>query len=311
MTKHEKSLIALLVLIAALGAFYFRGLYVENKRFEQIAQENLRYEHAFGGLKLHAKAAYVFDIAEHKAIYSSNEERVLPLASLSKIMTALVALDVMPAGTIISIPPEALREEGDSGLLAGESWLLSDLAKFMLVVSSNDAAKAISFETEKILPVSESAQSAGESKFIQKMNEKAIALNLPKTSFTNETGLDAPDMRSSGGYGTAREIAELFLSAFRKYPDVFEATSSKSPTLYSLHGVPHTIKNTNAIIGTIPSVIASKTGFTDLAGGNLVIIFNIGTTRPMVASVLGSTIDGRFADMEQLIKASIQYITRE
>ncbi len=311
MSTHEKSLIALLILIAALGAFYFRGLYMENKRLEEVRQENLRHERAFGSLNLQAKAAYVFDVAEHEAIYTLNEERILPLASLTKIMTALVALDQMPSGTIISIPIEALREEGDNALLAGESWLLSDLVKFMLVVSSNDAAKAISLETGKILPETENSSFAGENRFIKKMNEKAQSLNLAGTSFTNETGLDSPDLKTSGGYGTARASAELFLSAFLKYPAIFKTTASKILTLTSLDGIPHTIKNTDAIIETIPSAIASKTGFTDLAGGNLVIIFNIGTTRPIVASVLGSTINGRFADMEQLIEASIRYITSE
>ncbi len=311
MTKHEKSLIALLILIATLGVFYFRGLYIESKRFEEVRKENLRYEHAFGSLNLEAKAAYVFDVAENKAIYFLNEEQTLPLASLTKIMTALVALDVIPPKTIVSIPREALLQEGDNGLFSGESWILSDLMKFMLVVSSNDAAKAISLETEKILPVSASAQFAGKSRFIQKMNEKAASLNLNKMSFTNETGLDAPDMKTSGGYGTAREVAELFLNAYQKYPDVFKATSAKTSTFISLSGFSHTVKNTDAIIEAIPSVIASKTGNTDLAGGNLVIIFNIGTTRPIVASVLGSTVDGRFSDMEQLIKASIKYITEE
>ena len=68
----------------------------------------------------------------------------------------------------------------------------------------------------------------------------------------------------------------------------------------------HTATNTNEVVGSIPGLIASKTGFTDLAGGNLVVAFDAGINRPVIISVLGATKDGRFTDMEMLVNASLR-----
>jgi len=67
--------------------------------------------------------------------------------------------------------------------------------------------------------------------------------------------------------------------------------------------------NTNIFVDKIPNLIASKTGFTDLAGGNLVIAFNADINRPIIISVLGSTEEGRFTDVLQLIEATIKQLS--
>jgi D-alanyl-D-alanine carboxypeptidase len=126
--------------------------------------------------------------------------------------------------------------------------------------------------------------------------------------FTNETGLDEKD--ASGGYGTARDMAYLIAWALHNDPHLFEATTEESASFTSLSDKTHIAKNTDEIVNKIPSLIASKTGYTELAGGNLAIAFDAGLQRPIVVVVLGSSIEGRFKDVETLVQASFEYLSK-
>jgi len=86
---------------------------------------------------------------------------------------------------------------------------------------------------------------------------------------------------------------------------VVEATARDNFFIYSLDSIRHTATNTNKVLGNIPGLIASKTGFTDLAGGNLVVAFDAGMMRPIIVVVLGSGIDERFEDIKKLVWASL------
>jgi D-alanyl-D-alanine carboxypeptidase len=146
---------------------------------------------------------------------------------------------------------------------------------------------------------------SGRKEFIAKMNEKAKELNPTQTYFVNETGLD--EEYTSGGYGSARDMAMLMKYIIENNLNLVEITKYTGDTLSSMSHT-HTIKNTNIDIPKTPGMLASKTGYTTLAGGNLVIAFDPSMGRPMVAVVLGSTETGRFSDMQKLISASLEYI---
>ena len=73
-------------------------------------------------------------------------------------------------------------------------------------------------------------------------------------------------------------------------------------------GGAHAVLNTNRETGELPLLIASKTGYTDLAGGNLVIAFDAGFNRPIIIAVLGSTAEERFTDVEKLVWATLAYL---
>ena len=74
-----------------------------------------------------------------------------------------------------------------------------------------------------------------------------------------------------------------------------------------VHGFTHNVENTNTSAAAIPGLIGSKTGFTDLAGGNLAVVFDVGLSRPVIAVVLGSTKETRFTDIEQLVNATFTH----
>lgn len=307
MTTRLKALLLLLVCVLALAALYMKGL-AEKKKIEiTAAKEETHFQASFGEVALLAQAAYVYDIRNDKTLFAKNENITLPLASLTKVMTALVALETLPAKAVITIRADALNQEGDTGLRVGERWLLSDLARFMLVSSSNDAAEAIALAVSSII----SPDADDTDPFIRLMNEKSAALLLGSASFSNATGLDTADLSATGGRASVKHMTAISVELLRRFPDVFTTTSASRISVESLDGFVHTAKNTNVATGNTQLLFASKTGFTDLAGGNLSIVFEASPGRPIAITVLGSTESGRFADVEKLIRATMRYITSQ
>ncbi len=261
-------------------------------------------------LQLDARSVYVWDSQTGKKLYGKNEYEVLPLASVTKMMMALVAVELLPPNTEISIAPVDLLEEGDTGLLVGEKWALSDLLRFTLVASSNDGASAIASVAGAALmgDASSTDPFANKRLFIKRMNEKAESIGLLNTKFSNESGLDI-DSVTAGAYGSARDMARLFEYISRKHPELFTATTYSKIDVRSDSNVVHHVPNTNAGVEEVTGLIGSKTGYTDLAGGNLVVVVDIGVSHPVVIAVLGSTRDGRFTDVNKLIDATVEKIT--
>ncbi len=262
-------------------------------------------------ITLNAKSVYVWDINAHKKLYGKNEEKQLPLASVTKMMMALVAVELLPTDTKITISSIDLELEGDSGLFPGEKWALADLLKFTLISSSNDGASAIASVAGATLlrEASSSDPFLNKQLFIEKMNEKAEAIGLTNTHFSNESGLDV-DSVTSGAYGSTRDMAMLFQYIFKKHSELFTSTTYKKIDLTSLSKVTHHVANTNEGVAQVTGLIGSKTGYTDLAGGNLVVVVDIGVDHPVVIAVLGSTREGRFTDVAQLINATVSEITK-
>ncbi len=249
----------------------------------------------FTGLKLEGLSAIVWDTTTDKVIFSKDADKPRPLASLTKIMTAVTAQALIPQNAIITVGADDLAEEGDNGLLADEKWKFKNLLDFSLVVSSNDGARAIA---------SASSVSSRQN-FIKEMNKNAKKLGLSTLRFTNETGLDTN--LGYGGIGSARDVAKLLEYGLEKYPTMFEATQKKLLAITSTSMV-HTAVNTDTALSNIPNVIASKTGFTDAAGGNLAVAFDADINRPIVIVVLGSSPEGRFRDVEKLASSTLAFI---
>lgn len=258
---------------------------------------------------LEAKAAYVFDITTGEVLYSHNATTSLPLASVTKLMTALVAHEQVPATTVAAIHAEDIAQEGDSGLLANERWQLKDLIDFTLLVSSNDGASALA-TASMAFSTSSADVTVRKSEFISLMNQKAQQLGLTGTYFVNESGLDI-NTEAAGAYGTAADVAALFSYILATYPDIIEATRYERVSFTSIDDFRHPAKNTNDAVHAIPGLIGSKTGLTDLAGGNLVFGMDVGFGRPVAIAILGSSEKGRFTDAEALASSTLAYFQQE
>jgi D-alanyl-D-alanine carboxypeptidase len=302
-----KLLYSLNIFLIVLIAFLFVAIY--SKRHPVVAQKpetKIHYSEPIQNIDITAKSAYVYDVVGKQVLYRKNELKQLPLASLTKLMMALTAAELLPRDADIKIKKEFLEEDGDNGLLANESWKLSDLLDFSLVVSSNDGARSIASVIGAMQLDSKDFE-LGRKEFIRKMNQKAQELGLSQTYFVNESGLDVGN--TSGGYGTAVDIANLLRYTIENKPQILEATRYKKLSIDS-EDKEHTATNTNKEVDDIPGLIASKTGFTDLAGGNLAVAFDASMGRPIIVVVLGSTQDGRFKDVQKLVNASLETISK-
>lgn len=273
-----------------------------------VPTEEIVYEHNyFDDISIQARSVFVWDVNKQKMLFGINENAQLPLASLTKLMTAITADDILPEESIVTIDSMSLVAEGDSGLHKNEKWSFKDLIRFTLMVSSNDGASAVAnvagvFKNDFPSKIEDNNKS-----FVQAMNEKAKKIGLTQTYFINPTGLDANES-VGGGYGSARDIAKLLEYAVINVSDIVEPTRHFVVNFESLSNINHRAVNTNSSIDTLPGLIASKTGYTDLAGGNLVIAFDAGMNHPIIISVLGSTQDGRFEDIKKLVEASLKSI---
>lgn len=288
---------------------------------DDIEISNVEINNPFSDISLVAKSAYVWDVERQRELYAKDEKTPLPLASLTKITSALVALDEMADTEKIKITSDSIKQEGDNGLINAEEWKLKDLIDFSLVSSSNDGMYAVasavgSVNTDNIyiasLPERSNKEENSDTRknFIDKMNQKAEDIELRQTFYLNETGLDMSD-GENGGYGSAEDMAKLFAYVVKNKSEMLEATTYGEIKTESLDGTSHVAKNTNDIVWEIPGLIGSKTGYTDISGGNLVISFDSGLMRPIVISVLGSTRDGRFDDVKKLVQASMKYLEIE
>ncbi len=258
-------------------------------------------ENPFDKVQITAKSAYVWDIKNQKVLFSHNASTTLPLASLTKIMTALVATEQAPTNTEFAFQQDSLKEEGDSGLLVGEWWKLKDILDFTLVMSSNDGARAIASAIEALKPEQGS--------FVDQMNTRAQELQLTTMSFYNPTGLDVNPVQA-GGYGSAADVARLYEYVLKNHPDIFEQTTKPAISVTS-DTIEHTAINTNTQASRTPSLIASKTGSSDLAGGNLAVALDMGIQHPIVIVVLGSTPTDRLTDVDTLSNAIREYLALE
>lgn len=237
---------------------------------------------------LKAEAAVIYDMRTNRILYQKNATEQLPLASLTKMMAVETVLSIKDPATPVQITRKDIAVDGDSGLRAGETITLGDLIKFALVASSNDAMEA-------------AVGSLGEGG-IDKMNAEAAALGLTRTHFFNATGLDVTT-KTSGAYGSAYDVARLATTLYKHHPDFFELTTKPGVSI-DQNGKTLTAEATMAPLQGIPGFVAAKTGYTDLAGGNLVAVFDLEPGRTVVAAVLGSTRDGRFTDVKALIEAA-------
>lgn len=251
-----------------------------------------------------AQAVYVYDLKEGRVIYEKNAHAQLPLASLAKLMTAFVADNTLSGNATLSIPQKALDEEGDSGLIYNEKWNLEELLNFTLITSSNDGAEALAISAGKELPNNDERYTS----FVSSMNNYAQTLGLTQTYFLNPTGLDVSTTQS-GAYGSARDIAMLLSYILKTNPSLLEKTRY-AVAITDSYNHEHSAENTNIIVSNIPGLIASKTGFTDLAGGNLAIVFDANIGHPIVIVLLGSTKDDRFVDMLSLVEKTRDFVNR-
>lgn len=237
------------------------------------------------GIETTAKSAIVVDAKNGYVLFQKEVERKQPIASLTKLMTALVFLDHNPGWgkEIIISKEDENKEVGHVYVYRGESVKVKDLFYLSLIGSDNRAAKAL-------------ARSTGLSseEFVKEMNKKAYFLGLKNTSFAGPTGLNTNNI------STAFEISKLAYHAFN-VEEIREAVASKNYTL-KVGGKVRNVKNTNKLLDSFLDIKAGKTGYIDEAGYCLAVESVGKNGEKLIAVVLGSsTINKRFQETKGLI----------
>ena len=294
---YNNALAFSLLSVAIAGTFFFVGNNKLNEEYEQQEEKYQKIQATLNSTEFVAKAISLYDITDSRKIYSKKDEAVLPIASIAKIMTVIEGLKGRTPEDIIYVSRDAVKQAGDFGMLANEKWKIGELAKATLVVSANDGAYALS--------------ELGDN-FLNNINSKVRRLGAANTIFANPTGLDIYNQSKeeiigvglpaqAGVVATAEDVNAMAAYGFKAYPEIFSATTLAEINIKSESGFEHNFKNTNTLIGKIPNLLFSKTGFTETAGGSLVIIFKDKNGHNIAVTVLGSTYDGRFVDMEKII----------
>ncbi len=270
--------------------FYIQEKIIPQSSIEQKRDTTSIYnQKAFSDVKIKGKAYIVYDVLDQKIIAEKNANTVLPIASITKVMTLVTARMHHDRNKLVTITSKSLDGKGyDLGLKNGQVWKLDELLKYTLVLSSNDGSQAIADTL------------GGRATFVSQMNKDAEILGLA-LHFTHPSGLD--EGNKIGGEGSALSVAKLLVVARKYFPEILDATTKTRVSVTASNGRISGIPNTNQNVYNLSGLEASKTGFTDLAGGNLAVVVDISVGRPVVIVVLGSTTEERFSDVEKLYKA--------
>jgi len=234
-----------------------------------------------------------------KILFQKNVSEKLPIASLTKLMTALIALETYDMDKELMITKEAIKQPEEKGnLKPGEILSVENLLHIMLIESSNDAAYTLS--EGKIVGQEEYME---EGIFVEMMNLKTKNLGLENTHFFNPTGIDEDKPENySKHYSTSQDLAKLSKYIFKNYPQIFEISTKTSCEVFNPDGSLHHFiaTNTNGLLLDSEwqnEIIGSKTGWTPKAQGCLLILIKE-KKGYVINIILGS--EDRFEEMKKL-----------
>ncbi|MDZ4200902.1 MAG: D-alanyl-D-alanine endopeptidase [Gallionella sp.] len=264
----------LLTTVLLGGAFFAQAAAGEAYR------DNLRFERELSGAvrtssspKLQSNIALIYDEKSQQSLYTKNAHVIAPIASITKLMTAMVVLDAgLPLDEEISVDVADLDtlKGTHSRLRIGMTFTRSELLKLALMASENRAASALA----RTYP-------GGLSVALTAMNAKARELGMRDTKFHDPTGLNSDNV------ATARDLVRL-VAAARKYPLIHQYTTAASHSVDGWGGRELRFNNTNPLVKNAAWEIGvSKTGFINEAGRCLVMEATI-NRRPVIIVLLDS-----------------------
>ncbi len=233
---------------------------------------------------LDAKSAILYDVKSDRNLFEKNIKDKLSIASLTKVMNAVVVWEKFSPNDIVTVQSSAVEVDGQrKDLYAGETLSVHDLMQMMFIESSNDAAYAL-----RDYAASHSID------LVAEMNAKATALGMHDTHFVDPAGLN--DL----GYSTASDLVKGVAYALR-YDALWSFSRQSSATIVSADGkISHEIKSTDQLLGVLSDIVGGKTGYTDSALGCMILIVDApNQSDRIIAIILGS--HDRFGDMKNLI----------
>ncbi|MEK9154977.1 MAG: hypothetical protein AAB596_02845 [Patescibacteria group bacterium] len=245
---------------------------------EEIGENQISFENCADTIS--AKGAILRNVSQNADLIELDGKKRWPLASITKLMTAVVAIENLGKEKEIAISEKAESAFGEAGgIKTGEVFKAIDLIKAMLVVSSNDAGVAL-------------AENPNEQDFIFLMNKKADELKMTDTHFFDSTGL------SFLNQSTTEDLVKLVHYINAQSPEIFEISRQKEIKITELiSNKSRKLANINQFSGQ-NNFLGGKTGHTDEAGRNLISLFNR-NNQMLLAIILGA--EDAFKETEKLI----------
>ncbi len=249
----------------------------------------------YENITIEAESAILIEISKsgsERISFEKNADKKMPIASLSKLMTAIIADEFYQPFLETQISKSAIAQKESIGdLTIGETLRVNDLLHIALMESSNDAAFAI-------------AEIIGQEGFTQLMNLKAQELGMTNTYFSNPMGLD-PDntdnKNSPPNISTLKDLVKLSKYLLTKQ-EILDILATQEYVLYLENGLfHHKLENTNQLLGGFEQKIYGKTGYTDSAGGCLIVISQGKLPDSYIISGVLNSAD-RFFDIRKLIE---------
>lgn len=237
------------------------------------------------GMAITAESAIIIDAKSGLALWQKNPEAERPVASITKLLTALVFLDNNPGWeTTVKIQKSDYRSGGRSYLYDGEEILVKDIFYTALIASSNEATAALVRST-----------GLNEEEFVIKMNQKAQRLGLAKSQWVEPTGLNPKNV------ATAADLGRLIQAAFNQ-PQIVQATQEEEYIFSVLNAErTYTVKNTDKLLKSYLNILAGKTGYLEEAGYCLVSKIYGPAEQEIYVVVLGSESEtSRFQEVKSL-----------
>ncbi|OGN01088.1 MAG: hypothetical protein A3B91_00725 [Candidatus Yanofskybacteria bacterium RIFCSPHIGHO2_02_FULL_41_29] len=234
--------------------------------------------------KIDSKSAVIYDTKSRRFLYEKESNIKLPIASLTKIMSAVVVLENLNLDDIVTVFENSIKADGEKqDLYLGEKMSIRNLLKLMLIESSNDAAYALMYY----------AKSRGID-FVGLMNSEAITTGMTDSYFTDPAGLD------DGAYSTASDLIKLVEYSL-KYQEIWDISAEKTAIVESSdERIKHQVTSTNRLLGLVKDIIGGKTGYTEGAGQCMILVTSVPDYPSKIISiVLGS--GDRFGDTQKLI----------
>jgi len=239
------------------------------------------------GFPVNSKAVLVYDLTTGKVLLDYNAKEVLPMASVTKLMSMVVIEDnraIFGDNEWLQFTLEDIEIEGKKNIFAiGEEYGIDSLIAAALISSSNEATSLLA----------RSVSSATGNDFVKMMQEKARVIGLEETRFSNPIGFDGDH------FSTTRDIAALLEWILGNRPELLEKSTLLQTTIRSRTEKEVLIRNTNyMILGEFHGIVGSKTGYTDLAQGCMALVKKIENDL-VVFVILGS--ENRTTEMRSLI----------
>ncbi|HYQ89286.1 MAG TPA: serine hydrolase [Candidatus Binatia bacterium] len=261
-----------------------------HRRLRRQATFSLPAVTAAGIPRLHAKAAYVLDATSNRVLFEKNPDNLYPVASLTKLMTALVYFQTQPQfDQVVEIMPDDVKHSSRSHIRPHEEITVRDLLHAALMSSDNVATKALVRSSG--IPLDE---------FVARMNALADSMNLTGTHFVEPTGLDERNVAS------AQAIAALLRTAASN--PIVSSIMQKQTYSFASNRKLHRLVSTNRLLKSKWRITGGKTGFINEAGYCFATMVETPSGTEVTAVLLGAPSNRlRFAEARRLLDWTFRF----